>query len=77
MGLMAKLLGVLVLDLPYPQLLLPCLLLLTAVRRWPSFSDSFLLMALLVNAAIPRGPVAAPGESVDGQPSCPRPWFPP
>lgn len=36
--------------------------LLTAVRRLPSFSDSFLLKALLLKAAIPRGPGAAPGE---------------
>lgn len=36
--------------------------LLTALRRLPSFSDSFLLRTLLLKAAIPRGPRAAPGE---------------
>ena len=36
--------------------------LLTAVRRLPSFSVLFLLRALLLKAAIPRGPGAAPGE---------------
>lgn len=44
-----KLLGILVPAPPHP--LLPCLLLPPTVRGWPSFSVSFLLMALPVNAA--------------------------
>lgn len=49
MGQTAKLLGILVPAPPHP--LLPCLLLPLTVRGWPSFSVSFLLMALPVNAA--------------------------
>lgn len=76
MGLTAKLLGILVLAPPGP---VPSASLPPAPdgRGQPGFSSSFFLMALPVNASIPRGPMAAPGEGVDGQPRCPHPCFPP
>lgn len=76
MGLTAKLLGILVLAPPSP---VPSASLPPAPdgRGQPGFSSSFFLVALPVNASIPRGPMAAPGEGVDGQPRCPHPCFPP